>query len=320
MNIILKYIEKKSYLLFFVLEIWVIFNLFISIPGENNSLVFWILSAVAVTGFHLFIIIKIKILIKEKNLIAIPYFIIYFAIITIFFLSVVGFSLRSIEKKSGIYQNSINKNNRIYKIIQGNELAIDKYNCIINKTNDIAVVLKWRRIINELSITNTILEKMINNTNLRNEIVESDPFTLIAINTGMSKNNILFWFLFSLWALFEVGLFITAPIIIEEKVNIEINQNENLKNEIKKYIKNIKIYIDNILVNENDPRISSNDNIRKKTGLTIKECKIIRNILLKLKKENGENAIKIEPGYCGLTCNKDELLNIINELLLTNNN
>jgi len=312
---IIKVAETIICIIFFFLEIWVIFNLFMSFSNKIEESIFWLVAAMVSTCFHLYIIFKIKTAINEKKWIAIAFILIYLVILAVFLLSVLGFALRSVTKGSEVDHFETAKNNRIMQTIEGNELAIKKYNELIKSTNDIKTVLKWRYQVNELTtINNKLTESILNGTN-GIQLNESDPFQLIASKIGQPKEIILFWFLIALWFLFEIGLFMTAPTIGNNQKTVSVDgNNKDLKADIIKHIASIRVYVDNILVNEAESRIASNANISKKTMLKMKECKIIRGILLQLKNETGENIIRVEPGYCGLICSKDELLNIINEL------
>lgn len=323
MNKILTFLERVlqpiSCIIFFGLEVWVIFSFFSDLPGQDSTIIFWKAAAFVVTSFHLYLIINIKTQLNNKSLLVIPLSMVYLFVLGVFFLSSITFSLKSIEKKAYSENIASGQNQFIINTIQYNEIAISKYNDQIEKTSNIYTIMKWRNQITELQDNNSKLYSKI--TTKTNAEVQEDAFTLLSKKTGRPRGVLIFWFLISLWILFEVGLIMTAPLLSDFKTD---KQPENKKKEIAEkekfnitnYVKENKYTVINFIkALIQDGLIVGDDVISKLTEINVYNCRKCRYCLQNIERD-GKTLIESTRGKSYPNFTQNEMLDTIDRMTI----
>ena len=205
-----KLVQTISYIILFLLEIWVILLLFTDLTNDPGARVFWFSMAFVVTVFHLFVIIRLKSYIKAKSILAIPYLVVYLLVLAGFSTASLSYNLKALNGRAYIDRYAMEKSSQAETTIRNNEIAISKYQDIISITNDIEVIFRYRRMIEGLESRDAALTETLPKTQ---NSIKIDSFGMIAKTLNIPRDNFLFMFLCWVWGLAEIGLYLTTPVL-----------------------------------------------------------------------------------------------------------
>lgn len=294
-----KIVQTISYIILFLLEIWVILLLFTDLTNDPGARVFWFSMAFVVTVFHLFVIIRLKSYIKAKSALAIPYLIVYLLALAGLSTASLSYNLKALNGRAEIDRYAMEKTGQAETTIRNNEVAIGKYQDIISGTNDIQVIFRYRRMIEGLEARDVTLTESLPKTQ---NSIKIDSFGMIAKTLNIPRDNFLFMFLCWVWLLAEIGLLLTTPTLKTESASLsptikkEWRKFNALKNfDFEKYLKptvkdfvanNRQAFIDYVDISYRTDRTILDDNSVKRTMKTnqtfINNC---RTALLKIAKD-----------------------------------
>lgn len=308
----------------FFLEVFVIVKLFLSLPDGVDALIFWLFVAIAITLIHLIVLsILIYSIIQKWNILAtIGISIVYLLILGAFFISSIGYNLKTIEKRATGDDYEIYQQESTLTAISGNNAAMKKYQKIIDDTNDINVITKWRKVINDLKTENKNL--YTNGSVQTNKNIEINPFALMSSKIGWKKEFVISWFLASIWFILEVGLWVCVILEMlillgkfKTKNIIEKPKPEKVKKEkfnIREFVHgNKELMIDFINSFIVDGEIVSDRVVNKSGKINIYKCRKCRYSLQEIEVD-GKTLIESSQGKSKANYTKEEMIDVINRM------